>query len=277
MAFHKLPIPSAKRMWKFGKALRRAVQSYPEDLNVAIMATGGLSHQVHGERAGFLNEPWDAQFLEQLETTPEKLVNMRIAQYASKAGMEGAEVIMWLIMRAALSDQVKLIHKQTYAPSVTNIATLIFEDSGEAPDPATVEAHRQHIAYELEGAASLAGTYPFTHARSHANLKINAFLHDLVKPAHRSRFEHDFEAVATEYQLTDEEKSLIKNREWLQMIRRGVSFFVLEKMAAVLGVSNPEVYAAFRGETLDQFLATRKVPIRYSVAGGDKVKAMDKS
>jgi gallate dioxygenase len=59
------------------------------------------------------------------------------------------------------------------------------------------------------------------------------------------------------------------------MIRRGVSFFVLEKMAALLGVSNPEVYAAFRGETLEQFLATRKVPITYSVAGGEKVRSMD--
>lgn len=57
------------------------------------------------------------------------------------------------------------------------------------------------------------------------------------------------------------------------MIRRGVIFFVLEKMDAVLGIFNPEVYAAFRDETLEQFLATRKVPMRYSVAGwGDKVQ-----
>ena len=59
------------------------------------------------------------------------------------------------------------------------------------------------------------------------------------------------------------------------MIRRGVSFFVLEKMAAVIGVSNPEVYAAFRGETLEAFLKTRKVPMRYSVAGGAKADAID--
>lgn len=52
---------------------------------------------------------------------------------------------------------------------------------------------------------------------------------------------------------------------------------MLEKMAAVLGVPNPGVYAAFRGETLEQFLATRKGPMRYSVAGGDKVKAMDRA
>jgi len=148
----QLPVPNAKRMWKLGKALRRAIESYPEDLNVAIMATGGLSHQVHGERAGFLNEAWDAEFLDLLQKQPQTLVDMRIAEFAVKGGMEGAEVIMWLIMRGALSDDVKLIHKQTYAPSVTNIATLIFEDQGGTPDAAQVAAHRRHIGHELEGA-----------------------------------------------------------------------------------------------------------------------------
>jgi len=273
----QLPVPSARRMWKLGKALRRAIESYPEDLNVAIMATGGLSHQVHGERAGFLNEAWDDEFLDLLEKAPEQLANMRIAEYAAKGGMEGAEVIMWLIMRGALSDKVKRVHKQTYAPSVTNIATLVFEDQGGEPDAAAVAAHRQHMGRELEGAGALTGTYPFTHARSQANLRINSFLHDLVKPEHRARFVTDFEALATEHGLTEEEKDLIRGRKWIEMIRRGVIFFVLEKMAAVLGVSNPAVYAAFRGETLAQFLATRKVAMTYSVAGGDKVRAMDKS
>lgn len=273
----QFPIPSAKRMWKLGKTLRKAIESYPEDLNVAIMATGGLSHQVHGERAGFIDEAWDNEFLDLLEKTPENLVRMRIAEFAAKGGMEGAEVVMWLIMRGALSDQVRLVHRQTYAPSVTNIATLILEDLGGAPDPAAVEAYRKHIVHELEGAGEIPGSYPFTHARSQANLRINSFLHDLVKPAHRARFVTDFEALANEHGLTVEEKDLIRNRKWIEMVRRGVSFFVLEKMAAVLGVSNPEVYAAFRGESLEQFLATRKVPMTYSVAGGDKVREMDKA
>ncbi len=272
----QLPVPSARRMWKLGQALRRAIESYPEDLNVAIMATGGLSHQVHGERAGFLNEAWDAEFLDLLQNAPEQLVNMRIADYAAKGGMEGAEVIMWLIMRGALSDRVSLVHKKTYAPSMTNIATLVLEDQGGEPDAAALAAHRQHMGHELQGAGALPGTYPFTHARSHANLRINRFLHALVQPDHRARFLIDFEALASEHGLTEEEKDLIRGRQWIEMIRRGVIFFVLEKMAAVLGVSNPEVYAAFRGETLEQFQATRKVSMRYSVAGGDKVKAMDK-
>ena len=271
----QLPIPSAKRMWKLGNALRRAIESYPEDLNVAIMATGGLSHQVHGERAGFLNESWDHEFLDLLENAPEQLVNMRIADFAAKGGMEGAEVVMWLIMRGALSEHVTLVHKQTYAPSMTNIATLVFEDQGGEPDAASVAEHRKHIGHELEGTGALPGTYPFTHARSHSNLRINGFLHHLVKPAHRARFVSDFEALATEHGLSEEEKDLIRNRKWIEMIRRGVIFFVLEKMAAVLGVSNPEVYAAFRGETIEQFQATRKVSMKYSVAGGNKVKEID--
>ncbi|MBQ0960932.1 gallate dioxygenase [Ideonella sp. 4Y11] len=271
----QLPIPSAKRMWKLGRTLRQAVESYPEDLRVAVMATGGLSHQVHGERAGFLNEAWDSEFLELLEHAPDTLVNMRIAEYAAKGGMEGAEVIMWLIMRGALSEQVRLVHKQTYAPSVTNICTLVFEDLGGEPDPAAVAAYRTHIGHELDGAGALPGTYPFTHARSHANLRLNSFLHELVKPAHRARFLSDFDALATEHGLSAEEQALIRERRWIEMIRRGVSFFVLEKMAAVLGVPNPAVYAAFRGESLAQFLATRKVPMTYSVAGGDKVRAME--
>ncbi len=273
----QLPVPSPRRMWKLGKSLRKAIESYPEDLNVAIFATGGLSHQVHGERAGFINEDWDDEFLDLLEKDPQKLVDMRIADYVVKGGMEGAEVIMWLIMRGALSDTVKLVHKQTYAPSVTNIATVVFEDLGGEPDAAAVEAYRDHMVDQLKGAETLTGTYPFTHARSQANFRINDFLHRLVDPAHRARFTTDFDGLAADYGLTSEEKNLIANRRWIEMIRRGVSFFVLEKMAAVIGVSNPQVYAAFRGETLEEFLKTRKVPITYSVAGGDKVKAMDKA
>lgn len=273
----QLPVPSPSRMWKLGRSLRKAIESYPEDLRVAIFATGGLSHQVHGERAGFVNEAWDAEFLDLLEKTPQKLAEMRIADFAVKGGMEGAEVIMWLIMRGALSDQVKLVHKQSYAPSVTNIATLIFEDQGPAPDAAVTEAYRRHIGYQLDGAETLRGTYPFTLARSHENYRINDFLHRLIEPAHRARFVAEFDALADDYGLSDEERDLIRDRKWIEMIHRGVSFFVLEKMAAVLGVSNPEVYAAFRGETLEQFLATRKVPITYSVAGGDKAQEMDRA
>lgn len=273
----QLPIPTPKRMWKLGKSLRKAIESYPEDINVAIMATGGLSHQVHGERAGFINEAWDNEFLELLEKNPQKLVDMRLAEYVVNGGMEGAEVIMWLIMRGALSDDVKLVHKHTYAPSVTNIATMVIEDLDGPADPAEMEAYREHMGYHLAGADQLAGTYPFTHARSQENFRINSFLHDLIDPAHRARFRADFDGLAAERGLTAEEIALIKDRKWIEMIHRGVSFFMLEKLAAVIGVSNPEVYAAFRGETLEQFLASRKVPLTYSVAGGEALSKMEEA
>lgn len=272
----QLPIPNARRCYKLGKSLRKAIQSYPdENLRVAVVGTGGLSHQVHGERAGFINEDWDREFLELIETAPEKLVEKRLADYATLGGMEGAEVIMWLIMRGALSEKVRKVHSMTYAPSATNIATLIFEDLGDDPDPAEMEAYRKHIGYELEGADKLQGTYPFSLARSHQGFRMNDFLHRLVEPEHRRRFVEDFDALADQYGLGTEERALIRGHKWIEMIRAGVSFFVLEKMAAVLGVSNPEVYAAFRGETLEEYLASRKVPMRYSVAGGDQANAID--
>src|SRR5207245_9568005 len=99
----QFPIPSARRCYKLGQSLRRAIESYPEDLKVAIVATGGLSHQVHGERAGFNNPEWDRHFLDLFERDPEQLAEMTIAEYAELGGFEGAEVVMWLTMRGALS------------------------------------------------------------------------------------------------------------------------------------------------------------------------------
>lgn len=264
-------------MWKLGQSLRKAIESYPEDLRVAVMATGGLSHQVHGERAGFINEDWDNEFLELIEKTPSKLVNMRLAEYVMNGGMEGAEVIMWLIMRGALSDRVTLKHKTTYAPSVTNIATMILEDEGAPATEAEKEAYREHMGYHLAGLDKLEGTHPLTHARSQKAFRINSFLHDLIKPVHRERFKYDFDTLAAERGLTDDETALIKGRKWIEMIHYGVSFFMLEKMAAVIGVPNPAIYAAFRGETLDEFQKSRKVALTYGVGGGDKAKELDQA
>ncbi len=101
----QFPTTTARRCYKLGKSLRKAIESYPEDLKVAIVGTGGLSHQVHGERAGFNNTPWDHEFMDLLVNDPEQLTKMTIAEYAELGGMEGAEVIMWLIMRGALTAE----------------------------------------------------------------------------------------------------------------------------------------------------------------------------
>ncbi len=272
----QFPIPNARRCYKLGKSLRKAIQSFPDDdLRVAIVATGGLSHQVHGERCGFNNPDWDDDFLDLLEKDPERLADMRLAEYAEKGGMEGAEVIMWLIMRGALSDAVRKVHVSTYLPSMTNIATAIWEDTGDAPSEAEVEAYRAHIGYELAGVEKLTGTYPFTLEASRKAFRVNDFLHHLMIPEHRARFVDDFEALATEFGLTEEEKTMIRERKWIEMIRYGVSFFLLEKMAPVVGRSNPELYASMRGEDLETFQKTRNVAIQYSVAGGQRAKELD--
>lgn len=271
----QLPIPNAKRCYKLGQSLRKAIQSFPDDLNVAIVATGGLSHQVHGERCGFTNPEWDDEFLKLLEKDPEKLTQVRLAEYAERGGMEGAEVIMWLIMRGALSDKVTKVHSSTYLPSMTNIATVIFEDTGETPDHQEMESYRKHAAYELSGAEKLEGTYPFTLESSRKAFRINNFLHRVVDPNHRERFLNDYNALCTEFGLSDIERTMIQEQQWIEMIRYGVSFFVLEKLAAVIGVSNPHVYASMRGEDLETFQKTRNVAMQYSVAGGDRAKEID--
>src|SRR5215471_4824066 len=129
MGVLQLPIPSARRFAKLGRALRRAIESYPEDLRVAIVATGGLSHQVHGERAGFNNPAWDSRFLDLFERDPEQLASMTIAEFAELGGFEGAEVVNWLTMRGALSASVHCKHRSYYLPSMTGIATAIYEGS----------------------------------------------------------------------------------------------------------------------------------------------------
>ncbi|EDZ99536.1 Protocatechuate 4,5-dioxygenase [Burkholderia sp. H160] len=76
----QFPIPTARRCFRLGQALRRAIESYPEDLRVAVMATSGLSHQVHGERAGFNNVDWDHSFLDAITNDPEALAEIRSAR-----------------------------------------------------------------------------------------------------------------------------------------------------------------------------------------------------
>ncbi len=261
------PIPSAKRCYKLGQALRRAVESFPEDLKVVLVATGGLSHQVHGERAGFNNVPWDQRFLEMYENDPVALTEMTLAQYATLGGAEGAEIVMWLIARGAMSANVRKIHQEYYLPSMTGIATAIYENEAAAPDADATAAHRTHVGHQLDGMERLEGTYPFTLARSTVAYRLNKFLHSLVEPDARARFLADPEAAFAAAELTEEERDLVRRRDWRGMIHYGVIFFMLEKLGAVVGVSNLHIYAAMRGQTLAEFQQTRNTKALYSVAG----------
>jgi gallate dioxygenase len=268
MGVLQFPIPSARRFYKLGQALRRAIDSYPGDLRVAIAATGGLSHQVHGERAGFNNTEWDSRFLDLFESDPERLASMTIAEYATLGGMEGSEVVMWLAMRGALSSQVTCKHRSYYLPSMAGIATAIYEGADE-PDANEVERHRRHMAEQLAGIEKLPGSYPFTLERSVRAYRINDYLHRMVEPAHRNAFLADPEASFGAAGLTEEERNLIRRRDWRGLIHYGAIFFGLEKLGAVVGVSNLHIYAHMRGQTLEEFQKTRNTKALYSVAGKD--------
>jgi gallate dioxygenase len=124
------------------------------------------------------------------------------------------------------------------------------------------------MAQELAGVEKLEGTYPFTIKVAVKAYGINDFLHRMVEPEHRAAFQSDPEASFERAGLSEEERDLIRRRDWRGLLHYGVIFFMLEKLGAVVGVSNLHIYAAMRGETLEAFQRTRNAPgALYSVAG----------
>ena len=122
------PLPTGQRCFKLGRALRRAVESYERNLKVVVMGTGGMSHQLQGKRFGYLNEAFDQMFLEQLEKNPQRLADLSHQELMEQAGAEAVELIMWHVMRGALSPDARRIHKHYYAPMTTGIGLITFED-----------------------------------------------------------------------------------------------------------------------------------------------------
>ena len=139
------PPPSGNRCWLLGEAIARAVASFPEDLNVQIWGTGGMSHQLQGPRAGLINKEWDEAFLDKLTKDPDALRQMPHIEYLREAGSEGIELVMWLIMRGALGPDVKELNRFYHVPgSNTAIGHIVLEPTGAEPDvPAseTIEAN----------------------------------------------------------------------------------------------------------------------------------------
>src|SRR5262249_24050794 len=155
-----------------------------------------------------------------------------------------------------------------YLPSMTGIATAIYEnESTAALDAEAIARARANATRQLKGAEELTGTYPFNYERSVKAYRLNDFLHRLIEPAHRARFLADPEAAFEEAGLSEEERDLVRRRDWRGMIHYGVIFFMLEKLGAVVGVSNLHIYAAMRGQSLEDFQKTRNAQVMYSVAG----------
>lgn len=123
------PAPSGKRCYALGKAIRKAVESFDQDLNVQIWGTGGMSHQLQGPRAGLINEEFDNDFLDRIVDQPAELAEMSHFEYLNLSGSEGIELVMWLIMRGALDDKVELKKRFYHVPaSNTAVGHLILEN-----------------------------------------------------------------------------------------------------------------------------------------------------
>lgn len=120
------PQPSGERCLSLGKAIRRAVENFDENLNVQVWGTGGMSHQIQGARAGLINEPWDRKFMDDLVNDPENLQYKPHLEYMIEAGSEGVELIMWLIMRGAMGEKVDEVYRFYHVPaSNTAVGHLI--------------------------------------------------------------------------------------------------------------------------------------------------------
>jgi protocatechuate 4,5-dioxygenase beta chain len=124
------PPPSGKRCYQLGQALRRAVDSFDANLNVQIWGTGGMRHQLQGPRAGLINREFDQRFMDRLIDDPEDLAAMPHIDYMREAGSEGIELVMWLIMRGALSPRVRTLHRFYHVPaSNTAVGHLVLENA----------------------------------------------------------------------------------------------------------------------------------------------------
>jgi protocatechuate 4,5-dioxygenase, beta chain len=131
------PLPSPARCFKFGQAVGRAIASYAEDINVLVLGTGGLSHQLDGKRAGFINKEFDLLCLDKLVSDPEALARYSSLQIVEEAGSQGVELLNWIAMRGALTGDVSKIHSNYHVPiSNTASALLVLENRGKALETA---------------------------------------------------------------------------------------------------------------------------------------------
>lgn len=122
------PIPTLHRAHEFGKALRRAILSYSEDIKVVVLGTGGLSHQLDGQRAGFINKEFDLMCMEKIIDRPEELTKISRHELVRQAGAQGTEFLMWMMMRGALGEKVVPLHKNYHIPiSNTGAGTMMLE------------------------------------------------------------------------------------------------------------------------------------------------------
>lgn len=119
------PLPSAARCFSLGNAVGRAIESWPADLKVLVLGTGGLSHQLDGTRAGFINKPFDLMCMDRLVNEPAALTRYSTAELVEQAGLQGVELLMWLAARGALTGSVTSVHRNYHIPVSNTAAGLM--------------------------------------------------------------------------------------------------------------------------------------------------------
>jgi protocatechuate 4,5-dioxygenase, beta chain len=129
------PLPTARRCLRLGQAIRRAVEACDRDLRVVVMGTGGMSHQLQGKRFGYMSEEFDQEFLDRIERDPEGLAQMTHHELMERAGAEAVELIMWLVMRGAMSEQITKVHSHYFVPASNTAAGIALFDN-RVPQPA---------------------------------------------------------------------------------------------------------------------------------------------
>ncbi|HUW35807.1 MAG TPA: class III extradiol dioxygenase family protein [Rhodocyclaceae bacterium] len=125
----QFPLPSAARCYKLGQAVGQAIASWDRDLRVVVIGTGGLSHQLDGQRAGFINKAFDLQFMDSLISDPQWATRYSITELVEQVGTQGVELLMWLATRAALPGEVRKVHSNYHIPISNTAAGLLLMEN----------------------------------------------------------------------------------------------------------------------------------------------------
>jgi hypothetical protein len=197
------PLATAMRRYRLGQALRRAIESYPEDLSVVLFGTGALPHRIDGERTGYNDSEWDMRFIDLIEKDPMTLAKTKHVDYIRFGGAESVEVIMWLAMRGAISGDIKRGHQNCYLATTTAMTVLVFDENDRSPK----QVARISQNPRLSGLEDIDGTSAFdietvTKCIRFWNMRL---------PESRPAFKRNEAATCREAALTDREIARVRD------------------------------------------------------------------
>ena len=252
----QFPIPTARRCYRLGQSLRRAIESYPEDIRSRSSPPEDSRTRCTASARGSTipngtTSSWTSSRRPVERDADDACGLVRSAVLKVRRSSCG-----WRCAARCRTTSSSCT-RTYYLPFTTAMTVVVFEER----DPAARSvAAAPGVRAQLDGMEDIEGTYPFDVGQSIRTLRMNRFLWSLTVPAHRELFRADPDAAFEKAALTNEEREFVRRRDWRGMIHYGVNFFGLEKLARVDGISNAVVYAGMRGESLDDFLKTRNMP-----------------